>query len=422
MTRVAITAWGALSPFGVTADALWDGLVSGRSAVKPIAKHVAGGLPVTTGGEVRIETSDRERDLVMSRRSIDDALAMAGLVRAETALFWANGLDTFAHENRRDDRAALVEGVAGDQHGALVEGEARDQRSALVEGEARDQRGELVERSAGACFTAIAREHLRPRRMIATACASATQAIGEAFRAIRAGRVRAAVAGGATVMLTPHYALGFAWLQALAMDVAGEEPGAACKPFDRMRRGFALSEGGAALVLEDMDSARARGARVLGEVRGFGSSQDAYDLNRPPPDGAGAELCMRRALDDAGFGADRVAAINAHGTGTRAGDPAEVAAIRRLLGESWRSTPVTSVKGAIGHPMAAAGALQAIAATESCRRGIVPPTCNLVEPDEDCQLDHVMGTAREVDVPVVLSCSYGMGGQNACVVITRGDL
>jgi 3-oxoacyl-(acyl-carrier-protein) synthase len=130
---------------------------------------------------------------------------------------------------------------------------------------------------------------------------------------------------------------------------------------------------------------------------------------------------MKRALDDAGLGAGRVGAINAHGTGTRAGDPAEVAAIQRLLGERWRQTPVTSVKGAIGHPMAAAGALQAIAATESCRRGVVPPTCNLVDPDDDCQLDHVMGAAREVDVPVVLSCSYGMGGQNACIVITRGD-
>jgi 3-oxoacyl-[acyl-carrier-protein] synthase II len=380
MSRVVITAWGALSPFGVTPDALWDGLVSGRSAIRPIAKHVAGGLPVTTGGEVPIETSDKERDLVMSRRPIDDALAMAGLRAGETALFWANGLDTFAHDG-----------------------------------------GDLVERSAGVCFSAIAREHLRPRRMIATACASATQAIGEAFRAVRAGRVRAAVAGGATVMLTPHYALGFAWLQALAMDVEGDVASAACKPFDRLRRGFALSEGGAALVLEEMESAKARGATVLGEVVGFGSSQDAFDLNRPPPDGAGAELCMKRALDDAGFGVGRVGAINAHGTGTRAGDPAEVAAIQRLLGERWRQTPVTSVKGAIGHPMAAAGALQAIAATESCRRGVVPPTCNLVDPDDDCQLDHVMGAAREVDVPVVLSCSYGMGGQNACIVITRGD-
>jgi 3-oxoacyl-[acyl-carrier-protein] synthase II len=368
-----------VSPFGLTPDALWDGLVSGRSAIRPVPKHVAGGLPVTTGGEVPLETADSERDAVMSRRPISDALTAAGLRAQDTALLWANGLDTFAHE-----------------------------------------RGELVERSAGACFSTIARDHARPRRMIATACASATQAIGEAFQLVRAKRVGAAVAGGATVMLTPHYALGFAWLQALALDEPGEDPSAACKPFDRMRRGFALSEGGAALVLEDLEVARARGATILGEVLGFGSSQDAFDLNRPPGDGAGAELCMRRALADAGLEPDVVGAINAHGTGTRAGDPAEVAAVRRVLGERWKTTPVTSVKGAIGHPMAAAGALQAIAATQTCRTGLVPPTCNLTDPDDDCVLDHVLGEARKADISTVLSCSYGMGGQNACIVIARG--
>lgn len=378
--RVAVTGMGAVSPFGLTVDALWEGLVSGRSAVRRIARLVAGGLPVTTGGEVPIAAADGERDLVMSRRPIADALAHSGLRAADTALVWANGLDTFAYD-----------------------------------------RGELVERSAGACFTAIARDHLWPRRMVATACASATQAIGEAFQLIRAGRVRAAVAGGATVMLTPHYALGFAWLQALAADLAGDEPGAACKPFDRMRRGFTLSEGGGALVLEALDAARARGAPVLGEVVGFGASQDAFDLNRPPPDGAGAELCMRRALDDAGLDPGRIGAVSAHGTGTRAGDPAEAAALRRVLGERWRATPVASIKGAVGHPMAAAGALQAVAAVRGCAAGVVPPTCNLVEPDDGCELDHVIGGARRADVPALLSCSYGMGGQNACVIFTRPE-
>jgi len=380
VTRVAITGMGAVSPFGLTADALWEGLVAGRSAVRAIARLVAAGLPVTTGGEVPIEADDATRDRAMSQRPIAEALAQSGLRAADTALVWTTGLDTFAHD-----------------------------------------RGELIERSAGACFTAIAREHLRPRRMVATACASATQAIGEAFQLIRAGRVRAAVAGGATVMLTLHHVLGFTSLQALAADLAGDEPGAACKPFDRMRRGFTLAEGGAALVLEALDAARARGAAVLGEVVGFGASQDAFDLTRPPPDGAGAELSMRRALDDAGLAPGAVGAISAHGTGTRAGDPAEAAAVRRLLGERWRATPVASIKGAIGHPMAAAGALQAVAAVRSCAAGVVPPTCNLVEPDDGCELDHVIGRARRADVPALLSCSYGMGGQNACVVLARSE-
>ena len=385
MTRVAITAMAAVSPFGLSAGALWDGLLSGRSAVRPIARFVAGGLPVTTGGEVPLEAAEHERDLAIGRRPIRDALAQAGLSAGDTALVWANGLDTFAHDG-----------------------------------------GELVERSAGACFSALARDHARPRRMIATACASATQAIGTAFHLIRAGRVRACVAGGATVMLTPHYALGFAWLQALAVDQPGEPPGAACKPFDRLRRGFALAEGGAALVLEPLDAATARGAEVLGEVIGFGASQDAFDLNRPLLDGLGAELCMRRALADASIDVDgpdradrtlQIAAISAHGTGTRAGDPAEAAALRRVFGD--RAVPVTSIKGAIGHQMAGAGASQAVAAVYSCRTGVVPPTCNLSDPDDDCALDHVVARPRSVDVPAVLVNSFGMGGQNATVIYAR---
>ena len=375
MTRVVITGLGAVSPFGLTVDALWDGLVSGRSAVRAIDRFVAARLPVIAGGEVPLEVPEASRDLAMSRHPIEAALAHAGLAPGDAGLFWANGLDTFAH------------------HG-----------------------GELVERSAGACFTTIAAGFGRPRRMIATACASATQAIGEAFHLVRRGALGACVAGGATVMLTPHYALGFAWLQALAVHRDGDDPAAACRPFDRARAGFALAEGGAALVVESLASATARGAAVIAEIVGFGASQDAFDLNRPPADGAGAELAIRRALDDAGLAAGALGAISAHGTGTRAGDPAEAAAIRRVLGDGWRAVPVTSIKGALGHPMAAAGALQAVAAARTCQTGVVAPTCNLVEPDVDCELAHVMGGPRAVDRRPVLSSSFGMGGQNATVI------
>ena len=220
-------------------------------------------------------------------------------------------------------------------------------------------------------------------------------------------------------MLTPFYLVGFSWLQALAVDRGDQEPENSCRPFDRARRGFALSEGGAALVLESLDGARARGAAILAEVRGFGTSQDAYDLNRPPAEGEGAELCVRRALADAALSPHELGAINAHGTGTRAGDPAEAAALRRVLGERWKTTPVSSMKGALGHAMAAAGGLEAIAALFTCRTGLVPPTRNLTDPDDDCRLDHVMGRARATDAATVLSSSFGMGGQNAALVISR---
>jgi 3-oxoacyl-[acyl-carrier-protein] synthase II len=377
VTRVVITGLGAVSPFGVGVAPLWDGLVSGRSAVREIPRFVSAKLPVVAGGQVPLDAGDVGRDHVMSTLPIDEALAHANLTAAGCGLVWANGLDTFA----------------------------------------KDRDGALVERSAGACFTQLARRFGRPRRMIGTACASATQALGEAFQLVRSGTMRACVAGGATVMLTPHYALGFAWLQALAPHHPGDVAAAACKPFDRERSGFVLAEGGGALVLEALDAALARGARPIAELVGFGASQDAFDLNRPPPDGAGAELAMSRALADAHLGARAIGAVSAHGTGTRAGDPAEALALGRLFGD--HRAAVTSIKGALGHCMAGAGALQAVAAVRTLETGIIPPTCNLVDPDDDCAADHVIGEARRREVRAVLSNSFGMGGQNATAIYAR---
>jgi 3-oxoacyl-[acyl-carrier-protein] synthase II len=255
--------------------------------------------------------------------------------------------------------------------------------------------------------------------MIATACASGTQAIGEAYHLIREGRTDVCVAGGSSVMLTPFYLIGFAGLQAVAVDREEEPPSTVCRPFDRRRHGFALADGAGAVVLEKLAAAQQRGSTVLAEITGFGISQDAFDLNRPPEDGAGAELCMRRALQDAALTPPEIDAVNAHGTGTLIGDLAEAAALRRLLGKAWKHTPVSGVKGAIGHAMAAAGALEAIVAIYTCVTGIVPPTVNLTEPDEGCELDHVIGQARDSGARKVLSASFGMGGQNAAIIFER---
>jgi 3-oxoacyl-(acyl-carrier-protein) synthase len=374
--RVVITGCGAVSPFGMTAPDLVAAVASGRSGIRRLPRAVQMGLPVTVGAEVEgLPLDTPERELQMSRRPIAEALAQAGLAPDRAGLVWTTGLDTF-----RDELQAP---------GAT---------------------------SAGARFAALARDFTGPRRMIATACAAAAQAIGEAFHLVRRGRAAACVAGGATTLVTPFYLIGFSWLQVLASDPDDDDPARACRPFDRRRRGFALAEGGAALVLEPLVAARARGAAILAEIVGFGSSQDAYDLNRPPPDGGAAELCMRRALDDAGLTPDALGAVNAHATGTRAGDPAEATALRRLLGTRWPRTPVSSAKGALGHSISAAGALEAIVAIETSRTGAVPPTANLEQPDDDCALDHVVGAARAIAPGPVLSCSFGMGGQNVALV------
>jgi 3-oxoacyl-[acyl-carrier-protein] synthase II len=257
--------------------------------------------------------------------------------------------------------------------------------------------------------------------MIAMACASGTAAIGEAFWLVRSGKVGTCLAGGSSSLLNPFYILGFAGLQALAVESNGADASASCKPFDKHRNGFALSDGAGALMLESLPDALTRGATILAEIVGYGVSQDAFDLNRPCDDGAGAELSMRRAVDDAGLTPKDISAVNAHGTGTYVGDLAEAAALKRFLGRDWMSVPVSSVKGAIGHALAAAGVLEAIVGVRSCCEGLVPLTTNLTEPGDGCELGHVMGKSAEADVRYLLSNSFGMGGQNATIVLKRFD-
>ena len=376
--RIVITGMGALSALGATTHDLWSGLLANRSGVRRVPRLVESGITVTTGGEVDAVSPDNvDRDHEIANRAIEDALAEAKRDAAECGFIWSTGLDTF-------------------QMGP----------------------GGFVHRSAGRCFSNLSSRFSGPRRMIAAACASGTQAVGEAFRLIQNGHVDACVAGGSSVMLTPFYLIGFAGLQAVAID-NGDNPSLACRPFDKRRKGFALADGAGAMVLETLAGARQRGARVLAEVIGFGMSQDAFDLNRPCDDGAGAELCMRRALAGAALTSEQIDAVNAHATATYSGDLAEAAALRKLFANRWCEVPVSGSKGAIGHAMAAAGVLEAIVAAQTCATGVVPPTVNLRDVDEGCELDHVIAEPRDVNAQTVLSVSFGMGGQNAAIVLKR---
>jgi 3-oxoacyl-[acyl-carrier-protein] synthase II len=376
--RVVVTGMGALSALGSTSQDLWNGLLCDRSGIRQVDRLVASGITVSTGGEVDAVPHDLiERDQEIANRAIDDALIAARRDSSHSGFIWSTGLDTFQL------------GPNG-----------------------------FVHRSAGLCFSSLAARFSEPKRMIASACASGTQAIGEAFWLIRSGKIDSCIAGGSSVMLTPFYLIGFAGLQVVAPD-NGDNPAKACRPFDRRRKGFVLADGAGALFLEKLESARARGVTPLAEVIGFGMSQDAFDLNRPCDDGAGAELCMRRALADADLSATSIDAVNAHATATYSGDLAECAALRSLFGEEWPRVPVSGSKGAIGHAMAAAGALEAIVAMQTCMTGIVPPTVNLRQPDDGCELNHVIKEPRDVNAQKVLTVSFGMGGQNAALVLTR---
>ena len=376
--RVVITGMGALSALGATTQELWNGLLANRSGVRRVPRLVDSGISVTTGGEVEaVSPHNVERDHEIASRAIEDALVESNRDAAECGFIWSTGLDTFQM------------GSSG-----------------------------FVHRSAGLCFSNLSSRFNGPRRMVAAACASGTQAVGEAFRLIQNGRVDACVAGGSSVMLTPFYLIGFAGLQAVAVD-NGDDPSLACRPFDKRRKGFALADGAGAVVLETLESARKRGASIFAEVIGFGMSQDAFDLNRPCDDGAGAELCMRRALEDASITSEQINAVNAHATATYSGDLAEAAALRKVFANRWQEVPVSGSKGAIGHAMAAAGVLEAIVAAQTCATGIIPPTVNLRDVDEGCELDHVIGEPRDADAQTVLSVSFGMGGQNAAIILKR---
>lgn len=369
--RIVVTGTGAISALGVGVPALWSGLLTGRSGITRIAALERAGTRSVIGGATPLHDHP-ERDRALAEQAIDAALDQAGLAAEQTALVWANGLDT-------------TDAAFG------------------------------TRRPAGACFAALSLRHRRPRRMVAMACASGTATLGEGYRLLRAGRARAVVTGGSSAILSAVYITGFAALGALVLDHDDDAAGA-CRPFDARRGGFALSDGAAALVVETLDGALARGAVPLAEVIGYGASSDAHDLNRPPADGSGARRCVERALQDADLAPGAIDAISAHGTGTVAGDMAEAAALAQVF---RHQPPVYSCKGALGHSMAAAGALEAVVAVCSLQHGRVPATCNLEDPDPRCDLNHVVGEPLTADVRRTLSLSCGMGGQNTAVILQR---
>jgi 3-oxoacyl-[acyl-carrier-protein] synthase II len=257
-----------------------------------------------------------------------------------------------------------------------------------------------------------------PPTLHTSACASGTDAIGQAFHMVRSGRRRWMLAGGTDSMINPMGVGGFCKISATSTH--NDEPARASRPFDRRRDGFVLGEGAAVLVLERLEDARERGATIHAEIAGFGNSFDAHGISEPHPEGRGAHQAMTRALADAGIGPKRIDAVNAHGSSTPKNDVMETLALKRLLGERAKRVPVISTKSMIGHLIAAAGAVEAVAAILGMAGGWVHPTINLEEADPACDLDYVPGEARKHDQEYVLSNSFGFGGQNAALVIRNG--
>ena len=406
MKRVVVTGVGAVTPVGLDAPSTWAAMLEGQSGVGKVTHFDASDYPVQIAGEVKgFDATGRIEPKELRRM---DRYAQLAVISAQEA--WA---DAGLTRNGVRDEIGVIYGSAAGGLGVLIE----QQRVLTERGPKRVSptfiQNMLTDTASG--HIAIALGLRGPNMAVVSACATGSGAVGEAFETIRRGDASAIVSGGSEAALVPLIYAGFNAMRALAQH---EDPTQASRPFDRDRNGFVISEGAGALVLEDLDHARQRGARIYAEVVGYGSSNDAFDM-AAPAGGDGAFLTMERALRKAEFEPARVDYINAHGTGTPLNDKFETDAIHRVFGKHAERLAVSSTKSMTGHMMGASGAVEAVVCALTIRDQIIAPTINLQNPDPECDLDYVPGDARHRRVEVALSNSFGLGGHNASVILAR---
>ena len=405
--RVVITGIGLVTPLGVGSAASWEALCRGRSGVGPITRFDARGFDTRIAAEVRgFKAADFLPRKLAARAEPFVAFACAA---ARMALEDAN-LSVVAQGSER------IGVVAGCAMGGL----ALLETNCRIVSEQGPQRVSpffvpMMISNMAAGIIAMDVGARGPNLTVSTACAAGTHAVGEATRMIRSGQMDAAIAGGTEALVAPTCIAGFGAMRALS--TRNEAPEQASRPFDRERDGFVVGEGAGILILERLDKALARGARIYAEVAGYGSSCDAHHLTQPPPDADGAIRCMREALADAGLGPGDIDYINAHGTGTPRNDAVETLAIKSVFGKRAYEIPVSSSKSMTGHLIGAAGGVEAAFCALAIRHATIPPTVNLDHPDPACDLDYVPHEARQAAIATAMSNSFGFGGTNAALVL-----
>ncbi|WP_324667610.1 beta-ketoacyl-ACP synthase II [Geochorda subterranea] len=407
--RVVVTGMGVVSPIGIGLDAFWSALVEGRPGVGPITRFDASGLDCRIAAEVHDFEPERYMDRKEARRT--DRFAQFALAASAMALQDA-GLDGEAPLGQRAG-AVIGSGIGG------METWENSHRTLLERGAGRVSpfTVPMMIPNMAAGLVSIRFGLEGPNRCTVSACASGADAIGDAFRMIQRGDADLMVAGGAEAAITPFSIAAFA--AAKSLSTRNEDPPRASRPFDRDRDGFVMGEGAGILVLEALEHARARGARIHAEITGYGATGDAFHITQPAPEGRGAARAMQAALEDAGIGPEAVGYINAHGTSTEYNDWYETVAIKQVFGEhAWR-IPISSTKSMTGHLLGAAGGVEAIACVLAIERGVIPPTINLEHPDPRCDLDYVPNAARPAHIDVAVSNSFGFGGHNAVLVFRR---
>jgi beta-ketoacyl-acyl-carrier-protein synthase II len=408
--RVVITGVGAMTPLALTMKETWDGLLAGRSGIVPITQFDASNLPTRFAGEIKGFDPAKYMNAKEARRMA--RCSQLAIATAKEALTDAGLPQQFPVEE--GERAGVIIGTAV---GGL------DRASAEIEAfHVHRQVGKVGPFASTSMLANMPTHHvsqtiqaLGPNSTIVTACATGTQAVGESAEFIRRKAADVIICGGVDSLVQDFAIAGFSAMRALS--TRNDCPERASRPFDKDRDGFVLSDGCALVVLESLPHARARGARIYAEVLGQASSSDAYHVAAPDPTAAGAVRAMRWSLEDARVDKSEVEYINAHGTSTPINDATETMAIKKLFGEAAYHIPISSTKSMIGHCMGASGAIEAIACALTIYHGVIHPTINYQMPDPECDLDYVPNSAREKRVRVTLSNSFGLGGQNACLVL-----
>jgi 3-oxoacyl-[acyl-carrier-protein] synthase II len=410
--RVVITGMGALTPVGLTADDTWQALIAGRSGIGPITQFDASDLPSRIAGEIKGFDPGQYMDFKEARRiaRCSQVALAAGLQAMADA-----GLGEQAPD---PERAGVVMGCA--VGGLEVVIQAWDTYKEKGLRRVSPFSGTAMLANMPAHHVSLRHQCQGYNATITTACAAGTQAIGEGAEVIRRGAADLVLAGGVDASISEIVVGGFCVMRVLASD--NEHPQQACKPFDARRDGFVCGEGSAIFVLERLDKALDRGARIYAEVLGYAANTDAFHVAAPDPEGAGAIRAMRWALDSAGVSPSEIGYINAHGPGTDVGDATETLAIKQVFGARAYQVPISSTKSMVGHSLGGAGAIEALACVRTLTDGVIHPTLSLEVPDPACDLDYVPGQARRADVRRTLSNSFGLGGQNACLVLGRYEV
>lgn len=406
--RVVITGLGAVTPLGLTVQEYWDGLIHGRSGIRKITLFDAGSMPCRIAGEVLDFDPTNYMDRKTARRmprSSQFALAAARQAIEDSGL---------AYPMSEPERVGVLVGTAV---GGL---DTLNAAGEILRTKGYDRMPPLFLPSSIPNVPAflIAQEFqcLGPNNTTSTACAAGTQAVGEGSEWIRRGAADIVITGGAEAIVMELVVGAFSAMRALPVDF-NDQPELASRPFDAKRQGFVLSEGSAMLVLEELEHAKARGAHIYAEVLGHASSSDGYDLAALQPEGLGPSRAMRWAIENARLEPSQVDYINAHGTSTPLNDKTETLAIKKVFGEAAYDVVISSTKSMMGHAMGASGALEAIACTLVIQNGIIPPTINYENPDPECDLFYTPNKAIERKVNIAMSNSFGLGGQNACLVL-----